>query len=82
MRFLIVEATMPERLSLDEAIRYAGRAVQKVDLLGPDDASHCSMLEVEGLAVVALLSGLLPAPGHEPDLETKVIFKSRRTNCV
>ncbi len=65
-------------LTLAEAVTYASRAVQKIDLLGPDGTIHCSMLEIEGLAVVAIASGLLPAPGHEPDLETKVIFKSRR----
>lgn len=67
---------MTDRLTLAEARLYAARAVQKIDLLGPDGAEACTTLEVEGLAVIAIASGLLPAAGQDQELKT--VFKSRR----
>lgn len=67
-------------LTLSEAITYAARAVQKIDLLGPDGAEACTTLEVEGLAVIAIASGLLPALGQ--DQQPDFVFKSRRTASV
>lgn len=63
-------------LTLSEAITYAARAVQKIDLLGPDGAEACTTLEVEGLAMIAKASGLLPVPGQ--DQKQEFVFKSRR----
>lgn len=69
---------MTDRLTLTEARAYAARAVQKIDLLGPDGAEACTALEIEGLAMIAKASGLLPVPGQ--DQEPKPVFKSRRSH--
>jgi hypothetical protein len=49
----------PDRFTPAELRRLAGSAVAKVDLLGPRGTTLCTMEEVEALAVVAALSGLL-----------------------
>lgn len=69
---------MTDHLTLNEARLQAARAVQKIDLLGPDGAEACTTLEVEGLAVIAVASGLLPALGQ--DQEPDFVFKSRRSS--
>lgn len=56
-----------ERIPLDELIRRARRGVIKVDLLGPRGTTLCSMDEIEAMACLVAMSGLLPPPGAEAD---------------
>lgn len=60
----------PARFTPEELQRLAGSAVAKVDLLGARGTTLCTMEEVEALAIIAALSGLLvdrPTPNaHHP----------------
>ena len=56
---------MSDRLTLDLIRLRAARAVHKVDLLGPRGTTLCSMDEIEAMACICALSGLLPAIGKQ-----------------
>lgn len=66
-----------ERIPYDRLISLATGAVRKVDDQGPRGITLCSIEEIEALAGVAALSGLLPVPEPKSVNETPM-FKSRR----
>lgn len=73
---------MTEPMSPAEIGRLGRSAVDKVDQYGKRGLTLLSMQEIEALVMIAVLSGLLPAPGLQADLETNPKFKSRRTASV
>lgn len=48
-------------LTEEEIHRLAARAVDKIDLLGPRGTTLCSMEEIEAMACLIVLSGVLPS---------------------
>ena len=62
MRSWTMEAVMPERFTENEMLRLAAKAVRKVDLLGPRGTTLCTMEEIDAMACVLALSGVLPSP--------------------
>jgi hypothetical protein len=69
---------MTERFDRDQMLRLAASAVHKVDLLGPRGTTLCSMDEIDALAGVAVLSGLLPQPGQAADVNETPMFRTTR----
>jgi len=58
---------MTGRLTVAALLTAAGRALWKVDRLGPRGATCVSTDEIEALAGVAALAGVVPlAPGEAP----------------
>jgi len=68
----------PRRFTQDEMLRLAASGVHKIDLLGPRGTTLCSMNEIEAMAVVVALSGLLPIPGEAAGVNETPMFKTRR----
>lgn len=69
MRFWTMGARMQvDRVPYDELIRRARRGVNKIDLLGPRGTTLCSMQEIEAMACLVAMSGLLPLPGAEAEV--------------
>ena len=55
----------PERFTPDALLRLAASGVAKVDLMGPRGTTLCTMDEIEAMAALIAISGLLP--GHPTD---------------
>jgi hypothetical protein len=68
--------SIPKRFGPDEMLRLAANAVNKIDVMGPRGTTLCTMDEIDALAGVAVLSGLLPVPGAKP--QTNLLFTTRR----
>lgn len=66
------------RFSHDEMLRLAASGVHKVDLLGPRGTTLCSMDEIDAMAGIVALSGLLPVPGEAKGVNETPIFRTRR----
>ncbi|WP_436399319.1 hypothetical protein [Roseobacter sp. S98] len=60
-------ANEPTRMTREEMLRLAGSGVNKVDLLGPRGTTLCTMNEIEAMAMVIVLSGVLPGRPDDPD---------------
>lgn len=79
MRFWTMGAIMPvERFCTEELMRLAANGVAKVDLMGSRGITLCTMNEIEAMAGVVALSGLLPPPGQAGSVTETPIFKTRR----
>ncbi len=59
--------TEVRRFTQEEMLRLAGSAVAKVDLLGPRGTTLCTMDEIEAMAAVIILAGVLPGHPTDPD---------------
>lgn len=59
---------MTDRLTLDLIRLRAAQGVHKVDLLGPRGTTLCSMDEIEAMACICALSGLLPGFATQTDV--------------
>lgn len=66
------------RFAHDEMLRLAASGVHKVDLLGPSGTTLCSRDEIDAMAGVVALSGLLPTPGEAQGVNETPIFRTRR----
>lgn len=49
-----------KRFTQEEILRLAGSAVNKVDLMGPRGTTLCTMDEIEAMAALIAINGLLP----------------------
>ena len=58
--------TEPRPFQIDELLRLAGSGVAKVDLMGPRGTTLCTMDEIEAMAALIALSGLLPGRPTDP----------------
>lgn len=54
------------RFTKDEINHLAGSAVAKIDIHGHRGVTLCSMREIEAMAVLIAMNGLLPADETEP----------------
>ncbi len=68
----------PRRFAPEEMLRLAASGVHKVDLLGPRGTTLCSMDEIEAMAGVIVLSGVLLSPGEARSVNETPIFRTRR----
>lgn len=73
----MTDPSAPARFSPQRLVQLAARAVHKVDLLGPRGTTLCSMDEIEAMACLLALSGMLPPPG-EPTVTETPKFTTRR----
>lgn len=57
----------PLPFTCDEMIRLARNAVTKIDTYGPRGTTLCNMQEIEAMAAMLVLLGvLMPAPARDP----------------
>ncbi|WP_157057557.1 hypothetical protein [Loktanella sp. 3ANDIMAR09] len=66
----------PSRFTQDEMLRLAASAVAKVDLMGARGTTLCTMDEIEAMATLLAVSGLLP-DRPAPDQHHPVIFATK-----
>lgn len=66
------------RFTPDDLVQLSASAIAKIDLLGPEGTSHCTSDEVEAMATMIVLAGLLPAP--LPVLSSLQETPTQRTN--
>ncbi len=69
--------TEVRRFTQDEMLRLAGSAVAKVDLMGPRGTTLCTMDEVEAMAAVIVLAGVLPGQPDTPDRKPRFVETER-----
>jgi len=69
---------MSNPLTKGRVLSLARSAVDKIDGQGQRGITLCSVQEIEALAMVALMSGLLKRPVRRADANETPMFKSRR----
>ncbi|WP_339636194.1 hypothetical protein [uncultured Sulfitobacter sp.] len=71
----------PDRFTPETLLRLAASGVAKVDLMGPRGTTLCTMDEIEAMAALIAISGLLP--GHPTDAARQPRFvENERTRDV
>lgn len=65
--------TEPCPFQPDELLRLAGSGVAKVDLMGPRGTTLCTMDEIEAMAALIALSGLLPGRPTDPARQPRFV---------
>ena len=63
------------RFTPEELIRLAGSAVAKIDLLGERGTTLCTCNEIEAMAVLVVMSGVLP--GHPSDPHRQPLYPEK-----
>jgi hypothetical protein len=71
--------TDPKRCDSEEILKLAARAVARVDRQGPRGVTMVTHAETEALVIVALMSGLLPAPNTR--LVRSPMFRTTRKSA-
>jgi len=67
----------PERFSHDEMLKLARSAVNKIDRLGPRGTTLCTMEEIEAMAALIAISGLLPGHPTDPMRQPRFVENER-----
>ena len=67
--------TEPRPFLPDELLRLAGSGVAKVDLMGPRGTTLCTMDEIEAMAALIVLGGLLPGRPTDPARQPRFVEK-------
>lgn len=67
----------PDRFTFHELLRLAGSGVAKVDLLGPRGTTLCTMDEIEAMAALIAISGLLPGHPTDPARQPRFVENER-----
>tara|TARA_R110002094_G_scaffold160396_11_gene145827 strand:- start:765 stop:986 length:222 start_codon:yes stop_codon:yes gene_type:complete len=65
--------TEPRRFTQQEMLQLAGSAVAKVDLLGSRGTTLCTMDEIEAMASVIVLAGVLPGQPTDPQRQARFV---------
>ena len=65
--------TEPRPFQPDELLRLAGSGVAKVDLMGPRGTTLCTMDEIEAMAALIVLGGLLPGKPTDPARQPRFV---------
>lgn len=69
--------TDPHPFQPDELLRLASSGVAKVDLLGPRGTTLCTMDEIEAMAALIAISGLLPGRPTDPARQPRFVETER-----
>jgi hypothetical protein len=67
----------PRRFQPEELIQLASSGVAKVDLLGPRGTTLCTMDEIEAMAVLIAVGGLLPGRPTDPARQPRFVEAER-----
>lgn len=71
----------PQRFTPEEMIRLAASAVAKVDLMGTRGTTLVTSDEVEALACLVALSGILPGRPSEPHRQPRYVENEGSGTC-
>ncbi|APE43630.1 hypothetical protein BOO69_09545 [Sulfitobacter alexandrii] len=69
--------TEDARFKPEELLRLAGSGVAKVDLMGPRGTTLCTMDEIEAMALLIAVSGLLPGRPTDPSRQPRFVETER-----
>ncbi|MDF3420176.1 hypothetical protein HKX23_17645 [Sulfitobacter sp. KE29] len=67
----------PDRFTPDGLLRLAASGVAKVDLMGPRGTTLCTMEEIEAMAALIAISGLLPGHPTDPKRQPRFVENER-----